>query len=191
MSPPTIRKKSPLTRPAPPTPPGWPTKQQAADATDSTYVGLAGYEHSENNGPDGNGHFNVINSPAYLDALEKGVGIQEFYTWLKTQPGAVVSFNHPKPESYNRFAYRDAGVTDIITLLEVINSNKNIHYPAFLVALDTGWKVSPVCGNDNHGFWGITNHTSRTFVLAEDQSRYPGRDEEPSHLCGPRQEHPD
>jgi hypothetical protein len=23
-----------------------------------------------------------------------------------------------------------------------------------------------VCGNDNHGFWGITHHTSRTFVLA-------------------------
>ena len=33
-------------------------------------------------------------------------------------------------------------------------------------ALDKGWKVSPVCGNDNHGFWGISHHTSRTFVLA-------------------------
>jgi hypothetical protein len=50
--------------------------------------------------------------------------------------------------------------------LEVINSNKNIPYPAFNAALDKGWKVSPVCGNDNHGFWGITHHTSRTFVLA-------------------------
>ncbi len=23
-----------------------------------------------------------------------------------------------------------------------------------------------MCGNDNHGLWGITNHTSRTFVVA-------------------------
>jgi len=33
-------------------------------------------------------------------------------------------------------------------------------------ALDKGWKVSPVCGNDNHGFYGISHNTSRTFVLA-------------------------
>jgi subtilisin family serine protease len=36
-------------------------------------------------------------------------------------------------------------------MLEVINSNNKIHYPAFVNALDKGWKVSPVCGNDNHG----------------------------------------
>lgn len=51
-------------------------------------------------------------------------------------------------------------------MLEVINSNNKIHYAAFLAALDKGWKVSPVAGNDNHGLWGITHHTSRTFVLA-------------------------
>jgi hypothetical protein len=51
-------------------------------------------------------------------------------------------------------------------MLEVINSNNRLHYQAFVAALDKGWKVSPVCGNDNHGFWGITHHTSRTFVLA-------------------------
>jgi hypothetical protein len=152
--------------------PAWlDTKQQALDATDSTYVGLAGYEHSENNGPDGKGHFNVINSDEYLDALDKGIGIQEFYKWLKTQPSAVVSFNHASPDNYNKFAYRDAEVTDIITMLEVINSNKNIHYPAFVAALDKGWKVSPVCGNDNHGFWGITHHTSRTVVLAKAKTK--------------------
>ena len=57
-------------------------------------------------------------------------------------------------------------MTDILTLLEVINSNNKLHYEALVNALDKGWKVSPVCGNDNHGFWGITHHTSRTFVLA-------------------------
>ncbi|MFP2905057.1 DNRLRE domain-containing protein [Pyxidicoccus sp. 3LFB2] len=147
--------------------PAWvATKQQATDATSAAYVGFWGYEHSENNGPDGTGHLNVINSPAYLDALEAGVGLQQLYAWLKTQSGAVATFNHPSPGSYNSFAYRDEAITDIITLLEVINSNDNIHYDAWLAALQKGWKVSPVCGNDNHGFWGITNHTSRTFVVA-------------------------
>jgi hypothetical protein len=142
------------------------TMQQATDATTPAYVGLWGYEHSENNGPDGNGHINVINSPAYLDALESGVGLQQLYTWLKTQSGAVATFNHPDAVSYNSFAYRDEAITDVITMLEVINSNDNIHYDGWLAALQKGWKVSPVCGNDNHGFWGITHHTARTFVVA-------------------------
>ncbi len=147
--------------------PAWvATKQQATDATTAAYVGLWGYEHSENNGPDGNGHINVINSTGYLDALESGVGLQQLYAWLKTQPGALATFNHPDPVSYNSFAYRDAEITGIITMLEVINSNSRIHYDAWLAALQKGWKVSPVCGNDNHGFWGITHHTSRTFVVA-------------------------
>ena len=147
--------------------PAWvATKQQANEATTPGYVGLWGYEHSENNGPDGTGHINVINSTGYLDALEEGVGIQSLYAWLKTQSGAVATFNHPNPSSYNSFGYRDAQITDIITMLEVINSNDNLHYDDWLVALEKGWKVSPVCGNDNHGLWGITNHTSRTFVVA-------------------------
>jgi len=147
--------------------PAWvDTKQQAINATDSSYVGFWGYEHSENNGPDGTGHINVINSPAYLDALEPGTDLQSLYAWLKTQSNAVATFNHPSPTSYNSFAYRDAEITNIITMLEVINSNDNIHYSGWLEALEKGWKVSPVCGNDNHGLWGITNHTSRTFVVA-------------------------
>ncbi len=83
----------------------------------------------------------------------------------------VASFNHPVPDQYGNWGYRDEKVTDIITMLEVINSNNKIHYPAFVNALDKGWKVSPVCGNDNHGITGISKNTSRTFVLAEDASK--------------------
>ena len=58
-----------------------------------------------------------------------------------------------------------------ITMLEVINSNNRIHYQGFVNALDKGWRVAPVCGNDNHGFYGITHHTSRTFVLATEKNK--------------------
>jgi hypothetical protein len=151
-------------------------KQQAAQATDAKFVAIAGYEHSENNGPGGNGHLNVLNADTYLNAMAPGVDLPTFYNWLKTaKPNGdgpvVASFNHPGPKQYNDWAYRDDAVTDVITMLEVINSNNKLHYPAFVNALDKGWKVSPVCGNDNHGLWGITHHTSRTFVLATDRTK--------------------
>ena len=157
--------------------PNWSaTLHAAVDATDAQFVALAGYEHSENDGPDGMGHINVINSAEYLNALAKGIDLQYLYQWLKTaRPNGdgpiVASFNHPGPRQYNDWAYRDPEITDIITLLEVINSNNKIHYQAFINALDKGWKVSPVCGNDNHGFWGITHHKSRTFVLATERTK--------------------
>ena len=153
-------------------------KRDAAAATDSTFVALAGYEHSENNGPGGTGHLNVINSAEYLNALEKGIDLPYLYKWLRTVPSngegpVVVSFNHPGPHSYNDWAYRDPEVTDIITMLEVINSNKykKSNYDAWVAALDKGWKVSPVAGHDNHGFGGIKQSASRTFVLATNKTK--------------------
>jgi hypothetical protein len=152
------------------------TKQEAEAATDANFVAIAGYEHSENNGPGGVGHINVFNSAEYLNALAPGIDLPYLYRWLKTaQPNGegpvVASFNHPGPRQYNNWGYRDPAITDIITMLEVINSNKKIHYQGFVNALDKGWKVSPVCGNDNHGFYGITHHTSRTFVLATNKTK--------------------
>lgn len=147
------------------------TKQQALDATDHRFVALAGYEHSENNGPGGKGHLNVINTSEYINALAPGIDLPYLYRWLKTAPpngeGEVVAcFNHPGRNSYNDWDYRDPEVTEKITLLEVVNGNSHIHYDAFVRALDKGWKVSPVCGLDNHGYWGISHHTSATCVLA-------------------------
>lgn len=157
--------------------PKWLDSKRAADGlTDASFVAIAGYEHSENNGPNGNGHLNVINSDVYLNALAPGVDLPKLYDWLKTaKPNGdgpvVASFNHPSPKSYADWADRDDAVTDIITMLEVINSNNKLHESAFVAALDHGWKVSPCCGNDNHGFWGITHHTSRTGVLATERTK--------------------
>ncbi len=152
------------------------TKQAAETATDNNFVGIRGYEHSENNGPNGQGHINIINSSEYLNALDREIDLPYLYNWLKSaKPNGdgpvLASFNHPEADQYNKWAYRDPQVTDIITMLEVINSNNKIHYEGFLNALDKGWKVSPVCGNDNHGLTGITHHTSRTFVLATDKTK--------------------
>lgn len=164
-------------QPPSPTNPEWmAAKQQAASASGSTFVALAGFEYSENDGPGGVGHLNVINSAGMLNALAPGIDLPYFYKWLETaQPNGdgpvVATFNHPGPEQYNNWAYRDPQVTDIITMLEVINSNNKIHYPAFVNALDHGWKVSPVCGNDNHGLAGIARDTSRTFVLAKEKTK--------------------
>jgi hypothetical protein len=152
------------------------TKHQATASTERDFVALAGYEHSENNGPGGKGHLNIINTAEYLNALAPGIDVPYLYRWLKTAKpngdGPIVAcFNHPGRNSYNDWAYRDPAINDIITLLEVINGNSRIHYEAFVRALDKGWKVSPVCGLDNHGFWGISHHASATFVLATNKSK--------------------
>jgi hypothetical protein len=151
-------------------------KKEARDATDKNFVAINGFEFSENNGPGGVGHLNVMNSNSMLNALVPGVDLPFFYKWLASakpngEGPVVASFNHPGPHQYADFADRTPAATDIITMLEVINSNKNIHYPAFINALDKGWKVSPVSGNDNHGLTGIQNQTSRTFVLATGKTK--------------------
>lgn len=152
------------------------TIKAARDATDKNFIALNGYEHSENNGPDGKGHINVINSSEYLNALEPDIDLQYLYNWLKNVPAngdgpVVASFNHPGKGQYDNWAHRDPEITDIITLLEVINSNNKIHYQGFVEALDQGWKVSPVAGNDNHNLTGITEHTSRTFVISTKKTK--------------------
>ena len=152
------------------------TGNVAAALTTDRFVAIRGYEHSENDGPNGEGHLNVINSAEYINALSPGVDLPYLYRWLKSaRPNGdgpvVVSFNHPGPHQYNDWAYRDREVTEIITMLEVINSNSHIHYEGFINALDKGWKVSPVCGNDNHGILSIGVHKSRTGVLAKSLSK--------------------
>jgi len=164
-------------QPVSPNNPMWMSgKKEALAATDKDFVAINGFEFSENDGPGGVGHLNVMNTDSMLNALIPGVDLPYFYKWLATAKpnGAgpvVASFNHPGPHQYADFADRTPAATEIITMLEVINSNKNIHYPAFINALDKGWKVSPVSGNDNHGLTGIQTETSRTFVLATSKTK--------------------
>ncbi len=163
--------------PLSPTNPQWVAAgKEAAAATGPDFVGIRGFEYSENDGPGGTGHINVLNSEGILNALEPGVDLTAFYKWLAAAKpsGAgpvVASFNHPDAKSYDSFGGRTPETTDIVTMLEVINSNQIIHYEGFLAALDKGWKVSPVAGNDNHGLSGIVSEKSRTFVLAQSRTK--------------------
>lgn len=154
------------------------SKADALNATTGTFLAIAGYEHSENNqgspNPNpGTGHLTVLNTNAYLSADDPNVDIPYLYNWLKTAAPAVsglpvvAGFNHPSTTSYNSFAYRDAAITDIITLCEVVNSDDNVHEDGWRAALAAGWKVSPTSGGDTHASCcGIQNDTSRAFVLA-------------------------
>lgn len=157
--------------------PAWlATKEAAAKATDGEFVALAGFEFSENDSPGGVGHLSVFNSDGILNALEPENDLAHFYKWLESAKAngagpVVASFNHPDKDQYSDWAYRDPAVTNVITMLEVINSNNKIHYDAFISALDKGWKVAPVSGLDNHGLTGITKDESRTFVLANSKAK--------------------
>ncbi len=153
------------------TPEAWAdVKAQAEAATDASFVGLRGYEHSENDGPDGRGHMNVFNSADYLNALGEGVGIAYFHDWLARpeQAGVVVGFNHPQKDAYNDFHCYNEGARDRMKVMELINGNRAKFYPTFLHALSKGWKVSPVAGCDNHSWEGIAKWNARTGLLVEE-----------------------
>lgn len=148
------------------------SKKQAAAYTDSTFVGLVGFEFSENSDPAGTGHINGINTDTTVDASASRVTLATFYDWLvneaKVRP-TVASFNHASPSTHNSFGYLTVARREVMALFEVFNQ-KNVHYPALIAALDKGWRVSPIGGMDNHGVYGITNFTNlptRTGVWAE------------------------
>lgn len=153
------------------TPQAWAdVKAKGAEHTDGSFVGLRGYEHSENDGPDGTGHMNVYNSDTYLSALAEGVSIEYFHNWLAkpANKDVIVGFNHPQKNAYNDFHCYNEEARSHIKVMELINGSKPRFYPTFLNALSKGWKVSPVAGCDNHGWEGISKWPARTGLWAKD-----------------------
>src|SRR5262249_41048712 len=74
----------------------------------------------------------------------------------------LVQFNHPAPEHYNSFAFKPVMV-DKTHLMEiqydeaahnVVRSVNAGHFAAFRLALNNGWKVSPVANSDMHAEYG-------------------------------------
>ncbi len=148
------------------------TKREADRFTDSKFVGITGFEFSENDGPGGKGHLTVLNSVGYLDATGPNVNLPIFYDWLVTnQPTTVAaSFNHAGKDTYNGYDYLTPARRDGVTMFEVINSGK-LHYEGFLAALNKGWRVAPIAAEDGHGTWRLINDSYRTGVLATSLTR--------------------
>ena len=142
--------------------------------TDASFVGIRGYEHSENNGPGAKGHLNVYNSSTYLNALADGIDLPYFQDWIcsSANSGAVVSMNHPAENQYSSFACYNESARKHVCLIELINGGKcNDYYPSYLIALSSGWKVSPVAGADNHSVNKIDTWPARTGVAAKSLTR--------------------
>jgi hypothetical protein len=159
-----------------PTSPAWlDTKAAARAATSADYVGLAGFEFSENDGAavnphPGQGHINVIGSDGHLNAAAPGVDVPALYAWLATaKPSGdwpvVASFNHPAVAQYHDWDYRTPAATETVSLLEVLN-HKTVREDAFRAANNHGWKVAPTCGIDNHAFWLPSDPRPCVGVLA-------------------------
>lgn len=147
------------------------TKSEADRFTDSTFVAICGFEFSENDGPGGKGHLNALNTASYLDATGKDVSLPVFYDWLAKQTTTVAaSFNHPAPNTYNSYDYLTPARRDAVTMFEVINNGKP-HYEGYIAALEKGWRVAPIAGQDGHGTGRIKNDPSRTGVLATSLTR--------------------
>lgn len=147
------------------------TRADADKLTDSTFVAIAGFEFSENDGPGGKGHLTALNTKSYLDATGSKVNFPVFYDWLVTnQPTTVcASFNHAGPTTFNGYDYLTPDRRDGVTMYEMINSGK-LHYPGFLTALKKGWRVAPMAGEDGHGT-GRIKESYRTGVLATSLTR--------------------
>lgn len=153
----------------------WQEIHRAAEAyTGPGFVGMRGYEHSENNGPGAKGHMNVYQTSTYLNALESGIDMQYFQDWLCTavNSSSVVSMNHPGENQYNGFQCCNEAVRSRITLIELINGPKcDDYYSSYLIALKKGWKVSPVAGADFHNLNKIGTWPARTGVAAKALTR--------------------
>lgn len=153
----------------------WKLIQADADRySDAGFIGIRGYEHSENNGPGAKGHLNVYGTSDYLNALDSDIDMRYFHDWLSlpVNSSSVVSMNHPSETQYDDFHCYNEAVKSKITLIELINGPKcDDYYPSYLIALKKGWKVSPVAGADFHNLNKIGSWEARTGLAARSFSK--------------------
>ncbi|SKA94002.1 Predicted metal-dependent phosphoesterase TrpH, contains PHP domain [Caloramator quimbayensis] len=160
----------------------WLNGRAAADKyTDSSFVGIYGFEMTWSNGT---GHMNTFNTPGFetRDTAKYKLldGLKQYYDVLKQFPDSISQMNHPGPTfgDFNDFAYYDPQIDKLITLIEVGNGEGAIgssgYFPSYEYyqrALDKGWHLAPTNNQDNHlGNWGTAN-TGRTVILADSLTR--------------------
>jgi DNA/RNA endonuclease YhcR with UshA esterase domain len=140
--------------------------QAEAATVDGTFVGLRGFEWTGRE----EGHITVLETGGYVSRDDPGYDtLDEFYTWLTSQPEAIAQFNHPFPDSdFNDFAYHPAADAAIV-LQEVGNGSRNQYFTfegEYLRSLYAGWHVGATNNGDTETpDWGAdTPH--RTGVVA-------------------------
>jgi hypothetical protein len=157
-------------------------KKQAATYTDSTFVGLAGYEFSDNDGGPGigKGHMTGVETDDFVSADGQNSNAQTFEDYLVAQHNAgrpaFGGFNHPDASGHPGSvpALLTPARRNVIVMTEIHNSYESgadqTHYQSMVVELDRGWRVAPTCGLDGHGLFRLQDKTEpgpcRVGVLA-------------------------
>ena len=159
--------------------------QAAAVTQQDVFVGLAGYEYSDNGG-DGDtdhGHLTVYGTDEFVNAVAPGMTFEALYDYLVTQSAeqsVFAGYNHPPSRGHPASAprYLQPDVRRVVPLTEGFNGFLHAHrtgrskYQSFVAHLDRGWRVAPTCGLDSHGMWRLKQTESentrpcRTGVLA-------------------------
>lgn len=89
--------------------------------TDSSFVGLYGYEMTWSNGL---GHMNTFNTAGFQSRTQKdyttySTALSNYYTTLKTDTGSISQFNHPGTTfgDFSDFAHYDEDIDSLISLI--------------------------------------------------------------------------
>lgn len=150
----------------------WAAGRAAARAvTDSSFVGIFGYEMSWPQGKN-LGHLNTFGTPGWQSWKQEEFSnsLERYYQALTTVPGAIGQFNHPGPHygDFENFGCYSPEYDRQICLLEVAGEGDFTAYGEYTKALDAGWHVAPTTSqNNHHGCWGDARQ-DRTVVLAEE-----------------------
>ncbi|HRK41217.1 MAG TPA: DNRLRE domain-containing protein [Candidatus Saccharibacteria bacterium] len=161
------------------------TKADLYSETDR-FVGLAGYEYSENGG-DGDsdsGHMTGWGTTEYVNARASGMNFNSFYNLLianQNIPRPVLAgFNHPASTGHGASSANllTPERRELVVMSETSNkvgynsTDEAAYYQGFVAELDRGWRVAPTCGLDTHGLTGLkqietsTKKPCRTGLLA-------------------------
>lgn len=164
---------------------------RAAYYSDSTFVGLAGYEYSENGG-DGDsdsGHMTGWGTREFVNATAAGMNFTAFYNLLTANQNVprpvFAGFNHPIAAGHGASipSLLTPARRELVVMSETSNKAGYVaaeeagYYRGFVAELDRGWRVAPTCGLDVHGVAGLvrvesgTRKPCRTGLLATSLSK--------------------
>ena len=169
------------------------TAEQASAATTGTFTALRGFEWTS----DRFGHINVLFSSDITNAKIDGgyIDMGTFYSWLRRDPGfpllgggsdGIAIFNHPNDKklsnsdpgrNWNLLQQVAAADTQMVGM-ELFNSGgtddpdggrRDYYADWYMTALDQGWHVGAVGGEDMHDTsWALPIHP-KTIILAADR----------------------